>query len=291
VENNTRRRFLRQGSLAVIGAFIGCDSNKIEFRQMPMAPSTDRQDGFLPAPPITSNEAFYLQSIFGASWDPQLSSDAWFMGVKGLVEWPIERLTYAQITALPLERQVMTMQCIGNWIGGPLLGNAEWGGTPLNNILDMAQVNAEAIGVKFTCIDGYTTAISLERARRAKTLLVWEMNREALPSLHGFPIRLINPGHYGQKMPKWITHIELIDHDFLGYWESRPSSQQIKWSNDALASVDSRIDVPFSIWDDQSDAKAAQGPQPNEIQRIEGARGDFCDSRSGDVGATYRRAG
>ena len=42
------------------------------------------------------------------------------------------------------------------------------------------------------------------------------MNGEPLPSKHGFPLRLINPGHYGQKMPKWITRIELIDEEYLG---------------------------------------------------------------------------
>jgi DMSO/TMAO reductase YedYZ molybdopterin-dependent catalytic subunit len=42
---------------------------------------------------------------------------------------------------------------------------------------------------------------------------------------HGYPLRLINPGHYGQKMPKWITHIELIDEAYLGYWESKPEGR------------------------------------------------------------------
>ncbi len=40
--------------------------------------------------------------------------------------------------------------------------------------------------------------------------------------VHLNPLRLINPGYYGQKMPKWITHIELIGEAYLGYWESKP---------------------------------------------------------------------
>lgn len=35
------------------------------------------------------------------------------------------------------------------------------------------------------------------RAMRDHVLLVWEMNGEQLPSKHGDPLRLINPGHYG----------------------------------------------------------------------------------------------
>ena len=147
------------------------------------------------------------------------------------------------------------MQCIGNWIGGPLVGNAEWGGTPLSNVLDLAGVKSEAIRVKFysDSSDGYTTSIPLERALRDEVILAWEMNGEPLPSKHGFPLRLINPGHYGQKMPKWITRIELIDEEYLGYWESKPENKPFKWSDEAVATVNSRIDAPLSVWDDVKD--------------------------------------
>lgn len=71
-------------------------------------------------------------------------------------------------------------------------------------------------------------------------------------------MRLINPGHYGQKMPKWITRIELIDEVYLGHWESLPSGRDVKWSDDAIATVNSRIDAPLSVWDDFKDTAAAR---------------------------------
>ena len=41
-----------------------------------------------------------------------------------------------------------------------------------------------------------------------------------LPTEHGFPIRLLNPGHYGTKNPKWIVNIHLAKaHE--SYWEKR----------------------------------------------------------------------
>jgi DMSO/TMAO reductase YedYZ molybdopterin-dependent catalytic subunit len=93
----------------------------------------------------------------------------------------------------------MTMQCIGNWIGGPLVGNAEWGGTPFPNLLDQVGVRGEAIRVKFTSVDGYTTSIPLERARRDEVLIAWQMNGEQLPSKHGYPVRLINRDTTGRR--------------------------------------------------------------------------------------------
>ena len=55
---------------------------------------------------------------------------------------------------------------------------------------------------------------------REDTLLAYKMNGVSLPKEHGFPIRLLNPGHYGTKNPKWIITIELAKkHE--GYWEQR----------------------------------------------------------------------
>ena len=55
---------------------------------------------------------------------------------------------------------------------------------------------------------------------REDTLLAYKMNGVPLPKEHGFPVRLLNPGHYGTKNPKWIVTIELAKkHE--GYWEKR----------------------------------------------------------------------
>jgi hypothetical protein len=183
----------------------------------------------------------------------------------------LQGLRYEDITSMPMTEQTMTMQCIGNWIGGPLVGNAEWGGTPFRNLLDQVGVRPEAIRVRFTSVDGYTTSMPLERVLREEVLLAWEMNGETLPSKHGYPVRLINPGHYGQKMPKWITRIELIDKVHLGYWESKPENKPFKWSDDAVATVNSRIDAPLSVWDDVKDP--ANGGVTRVLQTLRGVQG------------------
>lgn len=274
----TRRRFLQAGGLAAISAVvpsIGCDRNEVTFRDSPVGPDLDMVDmpmDEMPSAPITPNSRFYLQSINGANYDPKLRAEAWSMAIDGLVERPESAITYTQITTMPIQRQVMTMQCIGNWIGGPLVGNAEWGGTPLRNLLEQVGVSSDAIRLKFTSVDGYNTSIPIDRAMRDNVLLVWEMNGEVLPSKHGYPIRLINPGHYGQKMPKWITRIELIDNEHLGYWESKPEGRPVKWSDDAFATVNSRIDAPISVWDDVTDP--GNGGVTYTFQTLRGFEGD-----------------
>lgn len=266
-----RRQFLRAGGLAVAAFILGCDRNEVEFTRMPTAPDMDMPPGTpadqLSLPPITPNERFYLQSINGKDYDPRIDASTWRLRLDGLVDRPLA-LDYPQLTAMPLEREIITLQCIGNWIGGPLVGNAEWGGTPFPNLLDMAGVQGSAIRVKFYSADGYTTSIPLARAQRDMVLLAWEMNGEALPARHGYPARLINPGHYGQKMPKWITRIELIDTEYQGYWESKPENKPYKWSDAAIATVNSRIDAPLSLWDDVQDPD--NGWIPRTYQTIRG---------------------
>lgn len=271
----SRRRFLRAGGLVAVAAIfpLGCDKNDVRFKSMPLAPGMDvPMGGDLAAAPITPNDRFYLQSINGPNYDPNLRVEDWSLRVDGLVDTTIEALRYEDITNLPMVRQVITLQCIGNWIGGPLVGNAEWGGTPLRHVLDIAGVKPETLRAKFYSVDGYTTSIPLEDAMSEETLLVWEMNGEVLPSKHGYPLRLINPGNYGQKMPKWIERIELIDEVYLGYWESKPENKSFKWSDDAVATVNSRIDAPLSVWDDVSDP--ANGNTQRVLQRITGVVGE-----------------
>ena len=281
MNRSTRRQFLKSGGAVIATAILptwGCDGNEVRFKSMPTGPDMDIMDmeempeeEALPFPSITSNARHYLQSIKGTNYDPRLVADSWRLVVDGLVDQPNRGWTYADITALPMNRQVLTMQCIGNWIGGPLVGNAEWGGTPLSEVLGLAGIKSGAIRVKFYSVDGYTTSIPLERALRDEVILAWEMNGEPLPSKHGFPLRLINPGHYGQKMPKWITRIELIDEVHLGHWESKPENKPFKWSDDAVATVNSRIDAPLSVWDDKKDP--ANGGVSRVLQTLRGAEG------------------
>jgi hypothetical protein len=62
------------------------------------------------------------------------------------------------------------------------------------------------------------------------------MNGKPLPREHGFPLRIYIPNHYGMKQPKWITRMEVIDHQGAGYWVDRG------WSEEAIVKTTSVID-------------------------------------------------
>ena len=167
---------------------------------------------------VTPNSLFYVVSK--NETDPTVDVDDWRLEITGLVDNPMT-LTYDDLkAALPVEEYV-TLECIGNVVGGDLIGNAKWKGVRLSAILEEAHLAPEVIDVAFEAADGFTNAVSRGRAMSGDVLVVYEMNGQPLPAEHGFPARIVVPGLYGYKSVKWLTKIEPVDHDFLGYWESR----------------------------------------------------------------------
>lgn len=235
-----RRRLLRTlgiGALAVLagGALwraLWEQSTLLALWRRAFTPSPTR--GALP-PEITPNEAFY--TVSKNLIEPRVNPDTWRLEVTGLVERPY-RLTLAELRALPAVSEIVTLECISNQVGGDLIGTARWTGVRLRDLLERAGVKPGAVDVVFRCADDYTDSIPLAKALDPATLIAYEMNGEPLPVLHGFPARAIVPGIYGMKHAKFLTRIEVVDHDFQGFWEAQG------WSDTAVIKTMSQIFLP-----------------------------------------------
>lgn len=184
---------------------------------------------------VTDSEHFYVISKNFA--DPVVRAETWHIAIDGLVERPTS-VTYDDLLALPRVTFLRTMECISNRVGGNLISNGQWTGTPLHMLLERAGVGMSATKVKFTGTDGYTTAIPIAEALDPATVLVTHLNDAPLSSRHGFPARLIVPPHYGMKNPKWITQITLVSENYEGFWERQG------WTDESIVETTSRIDTP-----------------------------------------------
>jgi len=109
---------------------------------------------------------------------------------------------------------------------------------PLPDLLNRAQVQAGAYDVVFTSVDGYTDSIPIAKAMEDRTLVAYLMNGKTVPQDHGYPARMLVPNIYGMKNVKWIRTIEVVNYDFIGYW------QQQGWSDGAPVNTNARIDLP-----------------------------------------------
>lgn len=186
-------------------------------------------------PEITSNDQFYVVSKNPPGFDPVVEVSKWSLQVTGLVPQPL-RLTYDELKQIPSVEQFQTLECISNEVGGDLVSNAKWRGVRLRDVLLRAGgPSPKAVKVAVRCADGYSESIPVGDAMNPTTLLVYEMNGEPLPAKHGFPLRLLIPGLYGMKNPKWITRIEVVDIDFQGYWEASG------WTDDAVVKAMSKF--------------------------------------------------
>jgi DMSO/TMAO reductase YedYZ molybdopterin-dependent catalytic subunit len=183
-------------------------------------------------PIITARQDFFAHSYKGSI--PAINIADWSLSIDGLVD--ARTFTLNHLRGLPAVEDLRTIACIGNPVGGSMIANARFRGLRFADLLH--GIRPEATHVKFSASDGYQTAVPLEYVMHPDTILAYEMNSEPLSAEHGYPLRMLIPGVYGQKMPKWITNIEFIDYPFQGYWESHG------WSDAALVKTHAIIISP-----------------------------------------------
>ncbi|GAA4157685.1 molybdopterin-dependent oxidoreductase [Gryllotalpicola daejeonensis] len=172
---------------------------------------------------------------------PQLDPQQWSLTVHGLVERPFT-LTWAELNELPMEEHYVTLACVSNEVGGPLISTAKWLGYPVRLLLERAGVKEGADMVYSESFDGYTAATPLEAMTdpdRA-SLLAIGMDGQPLPFARGFPARLVVPGLYGYvSATKWVVDLKVSRFaDQKGYWVTQG------WAEKAPVKQSSRIDVP-----------------------------------------------
>lgn len=194
-------------------------------------------DGLTPI--VMPNDQFYR--IDTAFIPPSVDRESWQLAVTGMVDKPFT-LTYAELTALPIVDQYVTIACVSNEVGGNLVGNAKWTGVPLRTVLDMAGVQSAADQLVGISVDGFTAGMPVEWVMdQSRTpMIAVAMNDAPLPREHGYPARLIVPGLYGYvSATKWLSELQLTTFDQVqGFWVPRG------WAQKAPILTQSRIDVP-----------------------------------------------
>ncbi|MGZ0229873.1 MAG: molybdopterin-dependent oxidoreductase [Acidimicrobiales bacterium] len=199
-------------------------------------PNLDYVDGLSSL--VTPADEFYL--IDTAVTYPLIDVNTWTLKITGLVDQEIE-IDFADLLAMDTVEKSVTLSCVSNEVGGNLVGNAIWRGVPLQDVLNLAGVKAEATQIVPRSVDGWDCGFPTEAAYDGRTALVaFAMNDEPLLVQHGFPVRLVVSGLYGYvSATKWLDEIELTTwEDFDGFWIPRG------WAKDGPIKTQSKIEVP-----------------------------------------------
>jgi DMSO/TMAO reductase YedYZ molybdopterin-dependent catalytic subunit len=148
---------------------------------------------------------------------------------------------------LPSRRTTAFIECAGNGrslFGGQqgtpaagtpwklgAVGVAEWRGVPLAEVLERAGLSAGAVDVMPQGLDApyVSGGVDYGHIRRPlpigkaldDVLLAYEMNGEALPPDHGFPVRLVVPGWIGVASIKWVGSIEVSGTPLSSPWNTK----------------------------------------------------------------------
>jgi DMSO/TMAO reductase YedYZ molybdopterin-dependent catalytic subunit len=146
---------------------------------------------------------------------PIFDEHSWRLEISGLVRKP-QQLTYAQLRALPRADQVSDFHCVTGWS----VDNVRWGGVRFHDLLALAEPLPSAKAVRFVSMEQpYDDSLTLDQVRLGNVMLAYEMDGHPLSRPHGAPARVVIPEMYGYKGVKWLTRMELVDHQPTGYWE------------------------------------------------------------------------
>ena len=181
---------------------------------------------------ITSNDDFYVVQHYG---QPEIDNAGYRLRVTGMVDRELEFSLDDLMQRNAAELQA-GFECGGNSPGlfNGLIGNANWRGVSLREVLEEAGIQDGAKEVVFFGDDkameeirgqevekAFARSMSIPDAMRQDNLLAYEMNGEPLPIFHGKPLRLLVPGWYGVSNVKWLTQIHVQNTRYMGRFMGR----------------------------------------------------------------------
>jgi sulfite oxidase len=161
---------------------------------------------------------------------------AYRLTLNGMVSKPVEA-TLADLQRLPQQTLPAVIECTGNgrgfyspkvpgiqW-GRGAIGNAEWTGPRLSDVLKLAGLSSSASWLEIDGADrgvaatpDFIRSMPMQKALHPATLLALKMNGQPLPDIHGAPARLIVPGWDGTSSVKWVIRLTPAAQQSAGFF-------------------------------------------------------------------------
>ena len=251
-----RRGFLRGAGLATMGAILG---TTIPFhRNMPAglipAALAESHDGFmiegkeglsvLNDRPVNAETPAHLLDdditptarhfIRNNGVPPENTSpDGWTLKIDGFVQNELELSIDDLKNRFEVVTYALQLECGGNgraafnppasgnqWTVGAV-GNSEWTGVRLADVLNAAGLKAEALYTAHYGADSHLSgdpdkdAVSrgmpIWKAMDPHTIIAFEQNGAPIHPMNGAPLRIVAPGWPGSTSQKWLTRIWVRD--------------------------------------------------------------------------------
>lgn len=243
---------------AIIAICVSCHSQK-ESRKTSLSDSTENQYVRVPGkdplrlltdrPPnletplkyfrydLTPNEAFFIRWHL-SGLPTAVDSLTFRLKIDGNVARPLSLSLQDLKTKFQPVKMVALCECAGNarsvfnprvpgaqWVNGGM-GNAEWTGVRLSDILKMAGAKSGSQSVSFNGLDApplsttpdFVKSLTYPHAADGEVMIAYAMNGKDLPLLNGYPLKLVVPGWYATYWVGMLNEIKVYADTFKGFW-------------------------------------------------------------------------
>jgi len=207
---------------------------------------------------ITPNESFFVRWHL-SNILREIDVDTFRLVIDGDVDKPLSLSMNDLKTKFKPCKIIALAECAGNsrslfkpqvpgsqWVNGGM-GNAEWTGVKVKDILEMAGIKKNVVDISFDGLDegplpgvpDFVKSLSVAHAMDDEVMIAYQMNGKDIPMLNGFPLKLVVPGWYATYWVGALHKIEVLNKPFDGFWMKKaylaPDNPQGNEKSDSLS--------------------------------------------------------
>lgn len=184
--------------------------------------------------PITPSSRLFVRNNGVPPSTSDIDPDQWQISIEGEACERPKVMTLSEIKRRFKHHTLqLQLECGGNgrsefnppakgnqWTTGAI-GCPEWTGVRLRDVLEDCGVADNAVYVAYEAADAHLSGdptklpisrgVPVQKALEDESMIVWAMNGEPLPELHGYPVRMLCSGWPASVSGKWLTRILIRD--------------------------------------------------------------------------------
>lgn len=145
---------------------------------------------------------------------PKIDVLKWKFMILGLVDQE-KILNFQDFQQLPRIKIKADIHCVTTWSKLDTL----WEGVGTNELKNLVKISPKAKHVIVHAAQGFTTNLALDDFFDEDVIFALKYNKQPITPEHGYPVRLVVPRLYFWKSAKWVTGVEFLDKEQLGFWE------------------------------------------------------------------------
>ncbi|KAI3319294.1 Oxidoreductase, molybdopterin-binding domain-containing protein [Xylariaceae sp. AK1471] len=280
--------------------FVADPDRDLRLRRITQKPCNAETPGDeLAASFLTPNETFYVRNHMWVPVVDETEADNHGITIE-LPDGEVKTYSIGELKARFKQHSITAvLQCSGNrrsdmtthakktnglqWTVGAI-SCAKWEGVRLRDVLADAGLSVNDPGedarhVQFSGLEAYGASIPIESAidPHGDVLLAFKMNDKPLPRDHGFPVRVVIPGHVAARAVKWVNKIVISDEESNTTWQRKdykcfgPNETKQDWDkykSIQVMPITSAITRTRLKPEQRETLAAKEGPRPTASGRV-----------------------